>query len=1121
MQMSDTNLATINISRITSDDRRRLLLSFCQTSRLDVVALQEVPFARCPILESSYSLISNPGPHKIGTAILVRSDLASEVLEVRADPDGRLLAVRFPDFVFVSVYAPSGRRNREDRNIFFRSTLPAFVSQWRSPLLLAGDFNAIDNLADRVRPSAAPQSALIDKPLIDLVAGLALTDMWTSLRRGEAGHSYFHKKGSARLDRFYATAQLVMRLSNVSVASAYVSDHFVLRIQLSRSTPVARFIAPPPVLWKLNTSVLSEEMYVAKIDHFLGHAIAHPLKVSDLLLWWETIFKPGVRKVTQDYCRFRARRIRETRAFYAACLADLALEVGSSEEGWSRFQSLRDQAVKWDLYTLEGARVRSRLVAAEDVDTPSVFHINQERTNGSRSGVSSLSVDGQLAVTDPAAVEGLLTDHFHSIFSRPIPTDPTLGVDFLSGVVGTARLPPSFDCSFSLSELTDTLHRLPSGSSPGDDGLPREFYAAFWPVIGPVFLEMFLEVLKKGSLTPSQGSALIRLIPKLDVPQKPADFRPISLLNCDYKLMAGVLAGRLKRTLDKTLGVSQRGGVPGRRLIDNLSLYRDAIAFMEERTERLCPDMLRDPIGPSGAVIGIDLEKAYDLVDRPTLWLILATMGYPAVFIGHLKTLYSVATMSVLNGSRIAGTVPCRNSVRQGCPLSVHLYVLYLEPLLARFVLVMKGIPLLDLRLTVRAYVDDLAAFVETADDLVVMDATLSAFCTWTGSRVNRVKTKALGLGRWAGRVTWPLPWLQSSSPLTLLGVPFSTSIEETGCRVWNATLGHLHGILRTNISRRFSLYQRVQFIKTAAISRSVYVGQILQCPSDVVDKLHSAIMRFLWSGRLVRPQPAVSYRLVKTGGLGMVDVALFLRALFIRPILSSLLGPVSIHQGLLRYWLAFPTRAVFPFIVMPCVRSVLLRNFYLSSLLPSIRQLVSANLVGPDGPKNHRVLYNFWVSLSSCPGTVESLWPSWDWPSVWKRTAALPHDVRESLFLFNHRLLFTRERANRLNPVNSPLCLLCNCLPETDIHLFLECPSRTILSSWLQTTLLNLGSIAPLPVIIHGEIGPGPSSHHLFLLIAAYVHVVWKTRTRRRLPTVGEVQSCWVRLKNPSDRPP
>ena len=158
----------------------------------------------------------------------------------------------------------------------------------------------------------------------------------------------------------------------------------------------------------------------------------------------------------------------------------------------------------------------------------------------------------------------------------------------------------------------------------------------------------------------------------------------------------------------------------------------------------------------------------------------------------------------------------------------------------------MKGIPLLDLRLTVRAYVDDLAAFVETADDLVVMDATLSAFCTWTGSRVNRVKTKALGLGRWAGRVTWPLPWLQSSSPLTLLGVPFSTSIEETGCRVWNATLGHLHGILRTNISRRFSLYQRVQFIKTAAISRTVYVGQILQCPSDVVDKLHSAIMRFL-----------------------------------------------------------------------------------------------------------------------------------------------------------------------------------------------------------------------------------------------------------------------------------
>lgn len=870
-------------------------------------------------------------------------------------------------------------------------------------------------------------------------------------------------------------------------------------------------------MWKLNTSILPEEAYVEKITKFLSHATAHPLRASDLLLWWETIFKPGIRRVTQDYCRRRAELIRSTRAFYSACLGELALEVGEREGTWAEFQSLREKAAQWDLCVLQGARVRSRLVSAGDADDPSVFHLAKEAVNGSRSCVETLTLDGQHVATTPAEVDEMLTQHFQCSFSRQIPTEAGPGVAFLEGVRGKAQLPLHFDCPYSLGELTEALHSLPKNSSPGDDGLPCEFYLAFWPLVGPIFLDMFLEVLRRGTITNSQGNALIRLIPKVEMPLKPTDYRPISLLNCDYKLMASTLAGRLKKTLDKTLGAAQRGGVPGRKIVDNLSLYRDAIAFMEERTELPSDDLLRDPVGPAGAVVGIDLEKAYDLVDRATLWSILSTMGFPEDFIGHLKTLYSVATMSVLNGSRVAGRVQCQSSVRQGCPLSIHLFVLYLEPLLVRLSSVLKGIHLLRRRLVARAYVDDVAVFVDSDVDLLALDAILCSFCAWTGARVNRVKTKALGLGKWAGRVRWPLPWLQTASPLTLLGIPFTSSISETSDRVWASTVGHLHGILKNNISRRFTLFQRVNFIKSEAVSRTVYVGQVLKCPPETVSKIQSAISTFLWSGRLERPQPAISCRPASEGGLGMVNVGLFLQALFVRPILSSFTGPDSVHRDLLLYWLAYPTRDFLPFYLsVSSPLSFFVRPIYLAHVPLLARQLAVAHLFGPTGPRNHRLLYQFWLRELSIPGVVETSCPSYDWPSIWRCAATLPHDVRETFFLFNHRLLFTRVRAHRLVPENSPLCLLCKNLPETDIHLLIECPEKLGMSSWLHSSLVSLGCSAPLADVIRGNLGPGPVSRKVFTLIAAYVHILWKNRPRKKPTTVDEIQFCWTRLQAP-----
>lgn len=119
------------------------------------------------------------------------------------------------------------------------------------------------------------------------------------------------------------------------------------------------------------------------------------------------------------------------------------------------------------------------------------------------------------------------------------------------------------------------------------------------------------------------------------------------------------------------------------------------------------------------AIIGVDLERAYDRVDRDLLWHMMRSAGFLNEFIGWISTLYKGASMTVINGTKIAGTTSCLKSLKQGCLLSVHLFILYLEPLLSKLEEGLMGLQLLGTAIKTRAYVDDLAVFIEDEQDFV------------------------------------------------------------------------------------------------------------------------------------------------------------------------------------------------------------------------------------------------------------------------------------------------------------------------------------------------------------------------------------------------------------------
>ena len=218
----------------------------------------------------------------------------------------------------------------------------------------------------------------------------------------------------------------------------------------------------------------------------------------------------------------------------------------------------------------------------------------------------------------------------------------------------------------TVGELWISVSGMKNGKSPGSDGLPREFYQNFWSVLGPDLRDVFDAAFQNGMLSPSQSTGVITLLPKSGDPLDPGNKRPITLLNVDYKILAKTMCNRLATVMPDLVGPLQTCAVRGHSIQQNLWLLRDLISFVMDR-DVPC------------ALLSLDQEKAFDMVDHGFMFKVLSTFGLNTCFIKWIKLLYTdVSSFVTVNGFP-SDPFSIQRGVRQGCPLSPLLYVLVSE----------------------------------------------------------------------------------------------------------------------------------------------------------------------------------------------------------------------------------------------------------------------------------------------------------------------------------------------------------------------------------------------------------------------------------------------------------
>ncbi|KAI3374948.1 hypothetical protein L3Q82_021473 [Scortum barcoo] len=131
--------------------------------------------------------------------------------------------------------------------------------------------------------------------------------------------------------------------------------------------------------------------------------------------------------------------------------------------------------------------------------------------------------------------------------------------------------------------------------------------------------------------------AVLTLLPKKGNLQDIKNWRPVSLLCVDYKLLSKALANRLRGAMVQVIHWDQTYCVPGRSMVDNAYLIRDVLEVSSS-------------LGIDTGLISLDQEKAFDRVEHNFLWKVMERFGFSAGFIAKIKVLYSDIETSIGKG---------------------------------------------------------------------------------------------------------------------------------------------------------------------------------------------------------------------------------------------------------------------------------------------------------------------------------------------------------------------------------------------------------------------------------------------------------------------------------------
>eukprot|EP00253_Pinus_taeda_P021308 PITA_21308 len=503
----------------------------------------------------------------------------------------------FP-LLFVNVYVPC-----QARVPFWNALLSKGLIKDKN-LIIGGDLNFSLGIAEAWGPLVREDpltdffsNALLTHKLID-VNIIKEKPTWRNQRTGE-------DRIAKRLDRFLISERLA---SNIPLFRQWVgeggnSNHFPILLEFSRPPP------KPAAPFKFNASWLQEDSYNKLFRDTWSHWARRKKQIEDLVRIDEALGALEAPEADAYATQESKERI-------------LALEK-------SRAKILMDREEEW--------RLKSRAIWLKAGDENSKFFHNYAKGRRNANTIWKLKDSEGRVASSFEELSILGKNHFQYLFSDP-------GGISLAEIIRKSQAFSRFveegDAEDLFREVTkeeveSIIKSMAKDKSPGPYGWSIELFSHFFDSIGAELTEVVEESRKKGEIYGPFNSTFIALIPKKEDPVSFEDFRPISLCNTIYKIIAKIITVRLKPILSSCISKEQFGFLDGRQIHEAIGVAQETIHSLRQANKK-------------GVVLKINLSKAYDRISWTYLRMLLTHLGFKVEFINWIMGCISNVNFAVL-----------------------------------------------------------------------------------------------------------------------------------------------------------------------------------------------------------------------------------------------------------------------------------------------------------------------------------------------------------------------------------------------------------------------------------------------------------------------------------------
>ena len=614
-----------------------------------------------------------------GTSILINSTLQySEIAESKSDCGNfHMLACKIHNesYLLVNVYGPN-----EDNPAFYQRLNKLIEQNNVQYTIVAGDLNFVMVPEVDSLNYVGEYNTRAKQKFTELSYKYSLIDVWRHMHPNDRKYTWLRKTPlkAGRLDMFFVSDDLLNRITNADITPGYRTDHNTITITIQSKQQRGNG------LWKFNTSHLTDDDYVSRIKKCIVHTLQQyavpiynetvytdykqydsvQLTISDSL-FYETLIMM-IRGETVQFSKQKAKRkkVAETNLEKLIAEAENKLTSSGLNSDLVHLDTLKNELEELRRPMIEGAIIRSRVAWHEHGERNTKYFLSLEKRNFNRKSIQYIEEDNNVITK-----QGVILEKFTKIYESKYrsnteiaPNETYIAKHAINRLNVNDRI--MIEDEIKMSELTDALNSMKRGKTPGSNGFPIEFFRSFWCEVGPFLYRAAKNSLKGGDGLPSHREGIITLIPKKGKSQHQyKGWRPITLLNADYKIISTVISNRLKSVMTKLVHPAQTAYTQGRYIGENTRLVLDLIHYTKQNKK-------------PGMILAADFEAAFESVAWNYLKMVFKHLNFGPNFQHMINSLYfnTKNNSRILLNGHLGKKIYLQRGIRQGDPASGYLF---------------------------------------------------------------------------------------------------------------------------------------------------------------------------------------------------------------------------------------------------------------------------------------------------------------------------------------------------------------------------------------------------------------------------------------------------------------